>query len=225
MTPYDFPIFSRFQDNTNRLCFEDRPNRVVDFIRNLPEGAVLLDIGANQGAMTILASRVVGKRGIVLAFEPCAATAARLNANLELNQADNVAVFQQGIGSESHLLSIGSADPLHSGAACIGGGGQRVMVSPLFDIPEISSYLVSRPVYANVDTEGYELEVLRGLKPLLGEGRIRQIIIEINDAHLRRFGDCAAILYDVMKSYGYVAEQGLQSGHYDEVFTWEGKSQ
>jgi len=223
ITAYGFPIFTRFQDNTNRLCFEGRPDRVVDFIQAIPEGAAVLDIGANQGAISILASRVVGDRGIVLAFEPCKATAARLHANRELNQADNLILFQQGIGSCRQTLTIGSPDPFHSGAAHIGGGHEHVTVSPIMDIPEIQRLLGERPVYAKIDTEGYELEVLRGLEPLLEQGRIRQMIVEINDDHLRRFGADATALYRMMEGYGYVPEYGLQGGHYDEVFTWEKK--
>lgn len=223
MTTYGFPIFTRFQDSTNRRCFEKRPDRVANFMQSIPEGAAVLDIGANQGAMAILAQRVVGMEGIVLAFEPCAETAARLHANRDLNAADNLVVFQRGIGCQRETLSVGSSDPLHSGAARIGGGEEQVIVSPLFDIPDIESYLGSRPIYGKIDTEGYELEVLRGLEPLLEHGRIRQVIVEIDDVNLGKFGADTATLYYLMEGYGYVPRYGPFEGHYDEVFTSEVK--
>lgn len=220
MTTYGFPIYTRFQDNTNRLCFEGRPDRVVDFMKDLPPGATLLDIGANQGAMSILAAQTLEKKGgTVLSFEPSGETASRLEANIALNKAENITVFQCAIGSKKETRSIGSDDPLHSGGAHIDGGSEQINILPIAEIPRIYDYISDGPIFAKIDTEGFELEVLKGLNPLLENGRVKKIIIEIDNNNLDRFNATPSSIYSLLNDYGFNPQHGLELGHYDEVFT------
>ena len=70
-TPYGFLMEMRLFDNTNRIVFENGLGPVADFVRHLPEDCLLLDIGANQGAVALLAAARSHRR--VVAFEPSTA--------------------------------------------------------------------------------------------------------------------------------------------------------
>ena len=56
--------------------------------RELRPGATFFDIGANVGFVTVLAARLVGPGGRVIAFEPVPQNAAAIRENLALNGID-----------------------------------------------------------------------------------------------------------------------------------------
>src|ERR1700704_2337102 len=60
----------------------------------LSAGKVFIDVGANFGVYTLVASKLVGETGSVLAFEPAAQSFAILRQNIELNHFSNVRGFQ-----------------------------------------------------------------------------------------------------------------------------------
>ena len=217
-TVYGFPIYSDFKDATNMRCFTHRYDRVVDFLKSIPPGSILLDIGANQGAMAILAAQAVGERGSVLAFEPDPDLCEALTKNRDLNNFNNIKVFEYAIGPEEETAQIGSPDPLHSGASYIGGGGKPIRVAPLIQIPGTAHLLKDQKIYAKIDTEGFEAQVILGLHDLLSKGAIESLVVEVDNENLSRFGASSTGLYNLLLDYGYFPEQGIQEGHYDEVF-------
>src|SRR5215472_8330099 len=60
----------------------------------LAPGHVFVDVGANFGVYTLVASGLVGKKGRVLAFEPTVQSFAILKQNIRLNCSSNVDPFQ-----------------------------------------------------------------------------------------------------------------------------------
>ena len=70
--------------------FEEAERRFVD--RFLRPGMVVLDLGAHHGFYTLLASRKVGPKGRVIAFEPSPRERRRLIWHLRLNRVSNVVV-------------------------------------------------------------------------------------------------------------------------------------
>jgi FkbM family methyltransferase len=65
----------------------------------LTPGAVCLDVGANLGWFTVIASRLVGSRGRVLALEPDPANLRLLRRNVALNGCTNVTVVAAAAGA------------------------------------------------------------------------------------------------------------------------------
>ncbi|PYU57011.1 MAG: hypothetical protein DMG55_21825, partial [Acidobacteria bacterium] len=60
----------------------------------LSAGSVFVDVGANFGVYTLVASKLVGETGRVLAFEPTAQSFATLQQNIALDHCSNVRAFQ-----------------------------------------------------------------------------------------------------------------------------------
>ena len=54
-------MIARSYDNTNRISFEGSYGIVADFIKKIPEDAMFIDIGVNQGCTSILASHILRK--------------------------------------------------------------------------------------------------------------------------------------------------------------------
>jgi len=73
----------------------------LDFIaKNLKDGDVFVDVGAYVGFFTIFASKIVGERGKILAFEPNPTAYSILLENLKLNGCKNVKAFNFALGSK-----------------------------------------------------------------------------------------------------------------------------
>jgi FkbM family methyltransferase len=142
---------------------------------------LFLDVGANLGAYTVLASKVVGAR--TLAFEPVASTVERLREQIRVNGMDDrVTVLNAGVGSAPGELSFTTG----------GGPTNRVSLSPdapgCVRVPVVRLDDVVPPhqrVFAKMDVEGYEYEVLRGATRLLESTDLRGLIVELNDAVLQ----------------------------------------
>ena len=71
----------------NRICFFGvyEPNVTTVFQSSVRTGDIVLDIGANIGYYTLLASKLVGPTGKVYAVEPSQINRLRLQHNLQLN--------------------------------------------------------------------------------------------------------------------------------------------
>src|SRR5262245_36376035 len=78
----------------------------VAFKRALNQGAVVFDLGAHAGLYTLLASRLVGPRGVVVAFEPLPRNIAYLKDHLRLNRAANVRVIAAAVSDQDESLEF-----------------------------------------------------------------------------------------------------------------------
>jgi FkbM family methyltransferase len=104
------------------------PEMTEEFRRRVKPGMTLADIGANVGYYTILASRLVGPTGKVLAFEPDEDNLAYLRKNLAENGCGNVQVYPFAVGAkdgEADLHQCPTNPGAHSIAWTPAGGASR----------------------------------------------------------------------------------------------------
>ncbi|MDX6691969.1 MAG: hypothetical protein QOG15_3426 [Solirubrobacteraceae bacterium] len=145
--------------------------------RTVPAGGVVYDIGANVGFFTVLAARMVGEGGRVLAFEPIEATAALAReAAVRSGLADRVEVRTAAVGANS-----GTARMCSVAAGGIWSHLTTVRDPHPMTVEEVEVTLVSLddviadgappPDVIKLDVEGAEGDVLRGAKRLLAEHR------------------------------------------------------
>jgi FkbM family methyltransferase len=151
----------------------------------------VLDVGANEGsyAKAILA---VNKNAQVFAFEPHPETyrrlslcAAAINGITAINAACGSAPSQMVLydyagspGSGHASLHAGVIEGIHEGAS-----EQHVV-----DVIDLDSFATKHEIsfihLLKIDTEGHELEVLKGAVKLLGESRIKAIQFEFNEMNI-----------------------------------------
>ncbi len=137
----------------------------------------VIDIGANLGQFTLLAM-IDWRPETIVAFEPLASAGAKYNKVFG-NRRD-VVLHQAAIGSEtreqilhvsrrsdcSSLLPVGSLQA-HGFPGSDEVGVESVSVAPL-ETYVSGADLEQRTVLVKIDVQGYELEVLAGLEPILG---------------------------------------------------------
>jgi len=146
--------------------------------RVLAAGGVLVDVGANIGAFSLIASEQPKAR--VVAYEPHPATFERLQDNLRRNGRRNVDATCAAVGSRDGELRIsdtpGSATTHAVNAA--EGGGEPAITVPLLRLDHDLARRGLTPDIVKVDVEGFEYDVLSGLGSLLGETAL--FLVEIN---------------------------------------------
>jgi FkbM family methyltransferase len=160
------------------------------FARRLAPGDVCVDVGANIGYYTLLASRIVGARGHVYALEPAPATYAELRDNLELNGVTNVTAIEVAAGADDGSGALYAGPPGNTGQASMqvptGTLGASIDERTDVTVRRLASVVadVHRPRLrlVKIDVEGAEFAVLRGLEPLLEAGAEPDILMELHPA-------------------------------------------
>jgi FkbM family methyltransferase len=158
-----------------------------------PMGGWVIDVGANIGVYTVLCGSLVSPGGRVDAIEPNRGNYSTLLRNIQINQLSEVA-RTHALGAWSGSASGELSNPERGAAtwsvdAAVEG---PVTLTALDQIVRDCE----RPVVdiLKIDTEGSEVEILRGATETLR--RTRRVIIETHsdelaqqvDSHLRSFG-------------------------------------
>ncbi len=134
---------------------------VALFRQLIQSGDVVLDVGANLGAHTLVFARLVGPGGSVLAFEPQRLVFQTLCANMALNSVTNAWCYPHAVGAEPGEITVPVLDARKAqnfGGLTLGGpaAGDRVPVVTIDSLPLASCKFVK------IDVEGMEQHVLRG---------------------------------------------------------------
>jgi FkbM family methyltransferase len=126
-------------------------------------GGTVIDVGANVGWYTIIASKVVGKNGRVIAFEPEPENFAILKRNVLVNGCDNVTVEQKALSDATGTLTLyqNANSVLHSTVFDWKQGAISVEALRLDDYLENRFGKVD---FVKIDVEGAEPMVLDGMR-------------------------------------------------------------
>jgi FkbM family methyltransferase len=134
---------------------------------------VFLDIGANTGQHSLFMSKIVR---FVHSFEPYPPVLVRLRAAIEENALDNVAVHPVGLGAANEILEFFEPPASNPGTGSfVRPLNDRTAAVSQLQIVVGDEYLAAQDVervdLVKIDVEGYEKNVLAGLKETLGRDR------------------------------------------------------
>lgn len=183
--------------------FYDLPTQlVVDAI--LRPDDTFVDVGANEGMISLLASRLVGPNGHVIAFEPNPQPRAKLQAAITRNEISNVHLLGFALGAQASVLPL-TVPKINSGE---GSFGIPDYPTELVDVVDCEVRVGDdalqgvRPRLVKVDVEGFECNVIRGLGGVIEECR-PAIVTEIVSTHLQKAQSSVTELVALMKEKGY----------------------
>ena len=151
-------------------------------------GMTVYDVGANIGLFSMIAARLVGDHGHVVAFEADPEIAARSREHLARNGFRQAMVEEAAVWSEAQRVYFERADPAASPDR---GLGRVVEASSRNTVDVIAVSLDeyvqthAAPDFVKCDVEGAEVEVFRGARQLLREKR-PVIVCEMHSEANRR---------------------------------------
>jgi FkbM family methyltransferase len=175
---------------------------------------VVFDIGVNIGWTALNLSKICSC-GQVYGFEPDTINFIACSKNLELNpDIRNLILSKVALGDQDAMVKMVVSEPTNLGGNRVGessinAGDADVAMTTLDSF--FSKRSLSRLDLVKIDTEGYELRILKGgfttlsnLHPVL--------FIEVNDNNLRRNGDSAKALIEFLHRAGYMNIVNSETG-------------
>lgn len=179
--------------------------------RFLRPGMRVVDVGANIGYYTWLASSCVGPQGRVLSFEPGPYAFERLERVIRENRIANVECRRMALSDHAGRATLyvpqraaGNYNPSFT-AYLPDMLAVEVGVERLDDALGRSGF--TQVDLMKVDVEGHEQEVFRGGERWLREGRIKAVLCELNQDSQKGVGSSCGSLEESLKAAGFrVAE-------------------
>lgn len=180
-------VHSRSEDGRARN-FEEF--HTIEWLRAIPNGSVLYDVGANVGITTLLAAEGAERDVRVVAIEPAPANFASLVKNVSLNGlSDRVYPLAIGLGNvtaiiQLHLTSLEAGGAMHSFGEPVEAtrtiqGHHHCMCLRFDDLVRWEG--LPFPTHVKIDVDGGEADVLEGAREVFRDPRCRSVQVEVVD--------------------------------------------
>jgi FkbM family methyltransferase len=176
-------------------------------------GETVVDIGANEGMITLMAAKIVGPTGKVIAFEPNPGPRGIVEKAMRRNGLDWIDLRPFGVSDARAVLPL-TVPEINSGE---GSFGRPVYEAHAMEVIEAQVVVgddelaEEMPRFIKIDVEGYELHVLRGLRKTLA--RARPIVtLEYVKKHLTNAGTSPEEVHGEIEAAGYRGWKISESG-------------
>lgn len=177
-------------------------------------GDVVIDAGAWTGHFTVIAARLVGRSGRVIAIEPQKVMCQRLQARLHRMGLRTVTVVEAALFDRACEVTVpettsSAFDVLKTAPPAAG-----TVVVKLRTLDEIVENLgIAKVDFIKMDIEGAELEALAGMSRVLSSTRP---FLAIASYHLREGSTTSSRVEAILTGFGYSA----RTGHRWHTTTW-----
>jgi FkbM family methyltransferase len=146
------------------------------------EGKTIYDVGAYVGVLTVLFARKVGTKGKVVAFEPNPENFSKLLINIAAYP--NVTTFNLGLGNKCEKLTMVASAYSRATGTVEPNVKREITTRPYAEwsiqiVPLDTLNSLPPPHFVKIDVEGFEYNVLEGMKNTIVSHR-PMICIEIN---------------------------------------------
>jgi FkbM family methyltransferase len=168
---------------------------------------LFIDVGANVGTYTVLASAVIGARCI--SFEPVPSTFHKLCRNIRLNDTAGLCeLHNEGLSSQEGELIFTSDDDCKN-RVVVNDGRARPQNSIKVPVTTLNAVVgKGQPTLVKIDVEGFELEVLRGGDQVFTTESLLAVITELN-------GSGSQYGYEDATVFAQLLEWGFRAYKYD----------
>ena len=192
-------------------------------LERLRPGAVFLDLGANIGYYTVLASRACGPAGSVIAFEPEPGNYELLERNIALNGLSNVTAVQAAASDRSGTTQLFLSDDNQGDHRLYRNDGRERSVDvPMVALDEWFANRSPRLDVVKMDTQGFEAQIVRGMHGLIEANRAHlHVIVEFWPFGLQGAGSDAESLIALLERWPFTVRKIDEFGRKLEATTWE----
>tara|TARA_Y100000389_G_scaffold143669_1_gene141972 strand:+ start:13237 stop:14154 length:918 start_codon:yes stop_codon:yes gene_type:complete len=165
------------------------PEVIKEIKSTLYNESTFIDGGANIGFFSLIASKIVGPNGTVIAFEPTPSTFSYLKKNININNINNIIISDKGLSSSEKQLPFLLSDNNPEANSIISKDHESFQNDD--QVIKISTTTIDKFCIENnikkialikLDIEGQELEAIKGAKEILSINKNVKIIFELNIA-------------------------------------------
>lgn len=142
-------------------------------MKNIKEGMICFDIGANIGTFSLLMAEKVGPSGAVYSFEPQPKIYKKLMNNIEINSLSMIEAYEMALSDkiEHKKLNYPPTEEKHDGIASFckhidNSRGFELVACTTFD-KFVDDKRLAKIDFIKIDVEGYESYVFRGATEIL----------------------------------------------------------
>ena len=182
---HDYKYYCRLED------FDPaREDDIVKLFRS-KEGNIVVDVGAHIGKYTIIASKMVGSKGKVIAIEAHPVNYDILKQNIELNKLSNVIALNYAVHSQETMVKLYEPGQEEGFTIYNTIMSDRISLNNQKYI-EVKANTLDSLLFENgtkevnwikIDVEGAEYEVLKGATNILSSSKDISLLIEIHNLH------------------------------------------
>ncbi len=184
-----------------------------NILSNLNKGDVFVDLGANEGYFSVVASLKVGNSGKVFCIEPQMRLWPVILNNIQLNRLSNVTVFPYAISNVPETIDLILSPSINTGSSTFTKDfrrkfwkRQRINATTLDDLFFDQN---SKIKVLKIDIEGFEFFALKSAVRLLQQRRIENIIIEFHEEQLHSLGHSPKNINAMLNEYGFSEANGV----------------
>jgi FkbM family methyltransferase len=173
------------------LHWNTKQNSFIPLLRKiLGKGDTVLDVGANQGYISLLCSWFVGHSGRVYSFEPIPEVAKRIQNLAIAFGRRNLTVENVAVGKEQGEACLFVREPSsHSSLSREFNGTDNIQREVRCRVETLDAFVKKKRIQGialvKVDVEGAEFEVLKGSGSLCSNGHGPQFVVEIRQSKAR----------------------------------------
>lgn len=148
-----------------------------NFLFNLDfRNKTVFDIGGYIGIFSLFFAREAGSEGTVFTFEPNPENYKELVFNINLNGFKNIKPFNLAIGNKSFKQML--VEPVYPSRGSLSLDVQKRMSknvcnSFMVEVDSVDNLIEAKeilnPDFVKIDTEGFEMEVLKGMKETISK--------------------------------------------------------
>ena len=104
LDPYSNHDLGFYRNYKMHRLYEPETSKFI--VKTLKKGDTFIDIGANNGYFSLMASILVGSTGKVYAFEPTPDSFKRLQTNVHVNKFKNIKLFECALGDKDGKIKL-----------------------------------------------------------------------------------------------------------------------
>lgn len=178
-------------------------------LSQLSENDIFIDLGANEGYFSILASKKVGEKGKVYSIEPQQRLWNVILNNIQFNRCKNISLLPFAVSDSLSSIQITLSPDINTGSSTLAADARKIFwKKQLINTETLDSIFfgkVDTIKLIKIDIEGFELFALKGAALLLRNKIIQNLIIELHPTQL------ALLNQSVEQLNGYLYELGYQN--------------
>jgi FkbM family methyltransferase len=175
----------------------------TELVKNeIKNGYRILDIGANIGYYTLIIADLIGKNGLVYAFEPEPKNFKLLEKNIQINNLKNVVLYNKAASNFNGYIDFyinKTTEGGHSIYKSANSEDRPIQVEAI----KLDDCITDKIDFVKIDVEGAEGEVLLGMQNILKNNQKIKLIIEFHPRSLNKSSFNANQYLDLLVMLGF----------------------